>query len=47
MYALKRTQKFEGYEEPHKHDDVLMFVCFLGSGLLGYLLTQFVNLLHI
>jgi hypothetical protein len=46
MDMFKRNKKVTDYEEPHKHEEVLIFVCFIGSGLAGYFLTQGVNLLH-
>jgi hypothetical protein len=44
---LRLTEKDEEFEEPHKHEKFLLFLCFLGSALIGYVLTNHVALLGV
>ena len=40
---LHRPKKDE-FEKEHKHDQLIMFACFLASALIGYILTHHVAL---
>ena len=43
MRFLKKHD--EGFEEPHKHEHFMMFLCFLATALVGYVLMNHVALL--
>ncbi len=39
---LHKSEKDEEFEESHKHERFLLFLCFLASALIGYFLTNHV-----
>jgi len=39
---MRLFKKHEEYEEPHKHEHFLTFLCFLVTALIGYFLTTYV-----
>ena len=41
---LHRAKKDEEFEEDHKHERFMLFLCFLTSALIGYFLTNHVVL---
>jgi len=43
---LHNSEK-EEFEEEHKHERFLMFLCFLASALIGYFLTNHLALLGV
>ena len=42
---MRLGRKHEDYEEPHRRDGFLLFVCFLVTSLVGYVLMNYVALL--
>jgi hypothetical protein len=44
---MKHSNGDEEYSPPHRHDRFIMFVCFLTSALIGYVLTNHVALLGV
>ena len=44
---MRFLKKHEEFEEPHKHEQLLMFLCFLATALIGYVLTNHVALLGV
>ena len=42
---LRSSKKNKEYDEPHKNERFLLFLCFLASALIGYFLTNHVALL--
>ncbi|MGB9842185.1 MAG: hypothetical protein ACPLKZ_05605 [Candidatus Bathyarchaeales archaeon] len=38
---MRRPRKSEELKEPHKHEGFLLFLCFLSSALIGYILTHY------
>jgi hypothetical protein len=45
MHNQQKTEKHEKPEKNHKHEPLLLFLCFLASSIIGYLLTHQVALL--
>ena len=44
MNDSKRKEEFRAI---HKHERVMLFLCFLASALIGYLLNNYLALLHV
>ncbi|HLC00649.1 MAG TPA: hypothetical protein VJL33_04970 [Candidatus Bathyarchaeia archaeon] len=44
---MRLFKKTEEYQEPHKHERFLIFLCFLTTALIGYVLTNHVSLLGV
>jgi hypothetical protein len=44
---LNKSEKDEAFEEPHKHERFLMFLCFVTTAVIGYFLTNHVALLGV
>ena len=42
---MKGYNEDEEFSQPHKHEKLLIFFCFLATALIGYLLTHFVALM--
>jgi hypothetical protein len=42
---MRLRRKHQEYEPPYEHDRVLLFVCFLATSLIGYVLMNHVALL--
>ncbi|MGB9914433.1 MAG: hypothetical protein ACPLIG_00050 [Candidatus Bathyarchaeales archaeon] len=38
---MPKSRERKELKEPHKHEDFLLFTCFLSSALIGYFLTHY------